>query len=107
LHSPIKILWLCQLMATTWECPSAPALMTTLSAVQHNLVIKAFYQRLCAAGKPRKVALCAASHKLLRIAWAIVNTNQGFDPAYAILMPFCRSLPEDVAGHRSQAISYS
>ena len=57
--------------------------MATLSAVQHNPVIAAFYQRLCAAGKPRKVALCAAAHKLLRIAWAVVNTNQNFDPAYA------------------------
>jgi transposase len=35
--------------------------MATLSAVQHNPVIAAFYQRLCAAGKPRKVALCAAA----------------------------------------------
>src|SRR5215213_6535736 len=56
--------------------------MATLSAVQHNPVIKVFYQRLCAAGKPRKVALCAAAHKLLRIAWAVVNTNQDFDPTY-------------------------
>jgi transposase len=37
--------------------------MATLSAVQHNPVIKAFYSRLCAAGKPRKVALCAAARK--------------------------------------------
>src|SRR5437764_529575 len=39
--------------------------MATLSAVQHNQVIKAFYTRLCAALKPRKVALCAAARKLL------------------------------------------
>jgi transposase len=58
--------------------------MATLSAVQHNPVIKAFYQRLCAAGKPRKVALCAAARKLLRIAWAVATTNQDFDPAYAM-----------------------
>jgi transposase len=58
--------------------------MATLSAVQHNPVIKAFYQRLCAAGKPRKVALCAAARKLLRIAWAVANNDQDFDPTYAL-----------------------
>jgi hypothetical protein len=57
--------------------------MATLSAVQHNPVIAAFYQRLCAAGKPRKVALCAAAHKLFRIAWAVANKKEDFDPAYA------------------------
>ena len=57
--------------------------MATLSAVQHNPVIAAFYQRLCAAGKPRKVALCAAAHKLLRIAWAVATKKEDFDPAYA------------------------
>jgi transposase len=56
--------------------------MATLSAVQHNPVIKAFYRRLCAAGKPRKVALCAAARKLLRIAWAVANKREDFDPAY-------------------------
>jgi len=57
--------------------------MATLSAVQHNPVIKAFYSRLCAAGKPRKVALCAAARKLLRIAWAVAHNDQDFDPTYA------------------------
>jgi transposase len=57
--------------------------MATLSAIQHNPVIKAFYTRLRAAGKPRKVAVCAAARKLLRIAWAVANHDQDFDPAYA------------------------
>jgi Transposase IS116/IS110/IS902 family len=38
--------------------------MATLSAAQHNPVIKAFYTRLRAAGKPEKVARCAAARKL-------------------------------------------
>jgi len=58
--------------------------MATLSAVQHNQVIKAFYTRLCAALKPRKVALCAAARKLLRIAWAVATKEQDFDPAYGL-----------------------
>jgi len=57
--------------------------MATLSAVQHNPLIKAFYQRLIAKGKPKKVALCAAARKLLRIAWAVATKKQSFDPAYA------------------------
>jgi hypothetical protein len=44
-------------------------------------VIKAFYTRLRAAGKPRKVAVCAAARKLLRIAWAVATKEQDFDPA--------------------------
>jgi transposase len=54
--------------------------MATLSAVQHNPLIKTFYSRLCAAGKPRTVALCAAARKLLRIAWAVATKDQNFDP---------------------------
>ena len=58
--------------------------MASLSAIQHNPVIKVFYNRLRAAGKPRKVAVCAAARKLLRIAWAVATKDQDFDPAYAL-----------------------
>ena len=57
--------------------------MASLSAVQHNPLIKPFYRRLRAAGKPGKVAVCAAARKLLRIAWAVATKDQDFDPAYA------------------------
>lgn len=57
--------------------------MATLSAIQHNPLIKAFYQRLIAKGKAKKVALCACARKLLRIAWAVATKNQDFDPAIA------------------------
>ena len=56
--------------------------LATLSAAQHNPVIHAFYTRLRAAGKPPKVARCAAARKLLHIAWAVVTKDQDFDPAY-------------------------
>ena len=45
--------------------------MATLSAARYNPAIKAFYQRLRAAGKPVKVARCAAARKLLHQAWAL------------------------------------
>jgi len=35
------------------------------------------------AGKPEKVARCAAARKLLHIAWAVVKKDQPFDPHYA------------------------
>jgi transposase len=35
--------------------------MATMSAVQHNPIIKTFYARLRVAGKPEKVARCAAA----------------------------------------------
>jgi transposase len=56
--------------------------MATLSAVQHNPVIKTCYTRLRAAGKPEKVARCAAARKLLHLAWAVVKKDQPFDPYY-------------------------
>jgi len=57
--------------------------MATLSAIHHNPVIKAFYQRLIAKGKAKKVAVCAAARKLLRIAWAVASKKHAFDPNYA------------------------
>ena len=50
--------------------------MATLSAVRYNPVIKTFYCRLLAAGKPKKVALTACAHKLLRILNAMARTQQ-------------------------------
>ena len=41
--------------------------MSTLAAVRCNPVLKAFYQRLRAAGKAPKVALVACMRKLLTI----------------------------------------
>jgi transposase len=50
--------------------------MATLVASRRNPVIAAFYQRLLAAGKPKKVALVACMHKLLRILGAILRTGR-------------------------------
>jgi hypothetical protein len=56
--------------------------LATLSATQHNSIIKAFYNRLRASGKPMKVARCAAAHKLLELGYAVVSNQRRFDPAY-------------------------
>jgi transposase len=47
--------------------------MATLTAVRHNPRLRAFYARLCRAGKPKKVALVACMHKLLTILNAILK----------------------------------
>ena len=47
--------------------------MGTLVAVQHNPILRAFYERLLAAGKPKKVALAACMHKLLLILNALLR----------------------------------
>lgn len=54
--------------------------MATLSALRFNPVIRTFYQRLRAAGKPAKVALVAAMHKLLHILNAIVAHRTPWTP---------------------------
>jgi transposase len=48
--------------------------MATLAATRFNPVIRAFYLRLCAAGKEKKVALTACMRKLLTILNAMVKT---------------------------------
>ena len=52
--------------------------------MRYNLIIKTFYERLRAAGKPPKVARCAAARKLLHIAWAVVTKEQDFNPQHCV-----------------------
>lgn len=55
--------------------------MAALVASRHNPVIKVFYQRLLAAGKPKKLALTACARKLLTILNAMVRTGNPFNAA--------------------------
>ena len=54
--------------------------MAALVASRHNPVIRAFYQRLLGAGKPKKVALVACMRKLLTILNAIARDGVPFNP---------------------------
>jgi len=47
--------------------------MATLSAIRSNPVIKAFYERLCAAGKAKKTAITACMRKLLVILNSMIK----------------------------------
>lgn len=53
--------------------------MAALAAIRFNVVIKQFYERLVAAGKPKKVAIVACMRKLLTILNAMVRTGKYWD----------------------------
>jgi len=55
--------------------------MATLTAIKHNPAIRAFHQRLVAAGRPGKVALTAAMRKLLTILNAMLRDRRPWQPA--------------------------
>ena len=57
--------------------------MATLTATRFNPVIRAFYQRLIAKGKPQKVAHVAAMRKLLIILNSMLKHRTPWDPAFA------------------------
>ncbi|WP_367672539.1 IS110 family transposase [Serratia symbiotica] len=56
--------------------------MSALVGTRHNPVIKEFYTRLVAAGKPKKVALTTCIRKLLTILNAMLKNNEAWDPLY-------------------------
>ena len=57
--------------------------MAALAARRYNPTLKAFAERLAAAGKRPKVILVAVAHKLLVIANAIVRTGKPWDETLA------------------------
>lgn len=54
--------------------------LAAMSGVRTNPVLRAYYGRLVAAGKPRKVALVACAHKLLTILNAIARDERPWAP---------------------------
>jgi transposase len=58
--------------------------MAALVGARRNVVLRACYTRLVAAGKPKKVALVACMRKLLVILNAVVRTGRPWDPSYAL-----------------------
>lgn len=58
--------------------------MAAIVAMRHNPVIRAFYERLVAAGKPKKVAIVACMRKLLTILNAMLRDQTTWDAAHRI-----------------------
>ena len=54
--------------------------MATLVGLKHNPVLRGFYDRLRAAGKPFKVAATACMRKLLTILNAMLHQNRRWEP---------------------------
>jgi transposase len=68
---------------TTWGGRAhvrATLYMSTLVAVRYNPLLKAFYERLRAAGKAAKVALTACMRKLLTILNAMMKHHASWQP---------------------------
>ena len=57
--------------------------MAALVGLKHNPVLRVFYERLRAAGKPFKVAATACMRKLLTILNAMLHQNRRWDPQHA------------------------
>ena len=61
--------------------------MAALVAIQHNPAIRAFYSRLIAAGKPKKVAIVACMRKLLTILNAMLRDQTTVERSKASAHP--------------------
>lgn len=57
--------------------------MPAIVALQHNPIIRNFYQRLLASGKPKMIAIIACMRKLLSLAFAILKSKKPFDATFA------------------------
>lgn len=56
--------------------------MACKTAVRHNPLLRAYYQRLRARGKAWKPTMVACMRKLLHIIWGMFKSGKAFDPTY-------------------------
>jgi transposase len=54
-----------------------------VTAIRHNPLVKALYERLIAAGKARMAAVGAAMRKVLMLAFGVLKTRRPFDPNWS------------------------
>jgi len=64
-------------------CPWCVLYMATLVATRFNPAVRAFYQRLCGAGKAKKVALTTCMRKLLTILNAMLKHRTQWEKNFA------------------------
>jgi transposase len=58
--------------------------MPSLSAIQHNPLINALYNRLKAKSKNGMIIACACMKKLVHIIYGVIKNGKPFDPAYNV-----------------------
>ena len=71
-RAPVSPLGNADLRAELW--------MPTLVAIKRNAWLRAYYQRLVARGKPRKLAVVASMRKLLIAIYAVAKSRRPFVP---------------------------
>jgi len=77
---------------TVWggRAPVRSALyMATVVATRFNPVIRSFYDRLCATGKAKKLAITACMRKLITILNAMLKHHTSWNPAVAQAIGSC------------------
>ena len=57
--------------------------LPTLSAIRSNPLLKAFFERLVAAGKPKMQAVGACMRKLVMICYGVLKNRTPFDPQWS------------------------
>ena len=57
--------------------------LPTQTAVRFNPLLRGFFERLVAAGKPKMQAIGACMRKLVMIAYGVLKNRAPFDPAWA------------------------
>jgi transposase len=69
--------------------------LPTLTAIRFNPVLRAFYARLVAAGKPKMQAVGACMRKLVMICYGVLRNRTPFDPRWAGVRPAAGGSPDD------------
>lgn len=59
--------------------------MPALNAMRTNPILRAFAERLRAAGKPEPVIICAVVRKLIHICYGVLKHKKPFDPNYGLV----------------------
>ena len=57
--------------------------LPTLTAIRFNPLLKGFFERLVAAGKPRMQAVGACMRKLVMLCYGVLKNRQPFDPNWS------------------------
>src|SRR5262249_50187205 len=57
--------------------------LPTLTAIRFNPLLKGFFERLVAAGKPKMQAVGACMRKLVMICYGVLKNRSPFDPQWA------------------------
>ena len=71
--------------------------MPALVAIRHQPHLRAFYQHLCAQGKPKMVALTAVMRKLLPAIFGMFKHQQPFDGSKVYSLPSAEISTEEAA----------